>query len=424
MLKQSIYIYWLLLLLVACAGEPDEINLSPTVVIPTEVAQLPTATVAPTDTPSPTATTTAQPTSTPTPEPTATPTDSPTETSVPTATPTATPTPVVLESQAEIDAAQRSRLTGEIIEDEDILNRRPIICKISNAPPEHTRPQMGIGSADLVFEHLAEGATRFSALFYSQTPEYVGPIRSARLIDTYLAPMYDTALCFSGASVGVSERLESTRWRALLMRSYYDGYSRIDRGPDVPFEHTMVAEPVHFWAWLEQWEHNRQPESETQMTFSELVPDGGNSADYLKVQYEDFTVVEWLWDTELNQWVRKADDVIATDATTEETITASNVIVLFASHFYDETICDWQLELVPLRTPDCLVGGLYPDLVDDGDFMLLRDGQQFIGRWEGDPNNMLLFNDADGNPIPLQIGNTWVQVVPYSYYQTDLIEVE
>ena len=420
----------LLFLLVACGEEEPQATL----IIPdtdtdvvaeaeptTEIVSTETPTPEPTATDlPPTETATSVPTETPTPEPSPTPTETP----LPTATPTATPEPIVLLSQEEIDAAERSRLTGELITDPDVLGRRPIICKISNAPPEHTRPQAGIGSADMVFEHIAEGATRFSALFYSKAPEYVGPIRSARLIDTYLVPMYDTALCFSGASVGVSERLETSNFRSRLMRSYYEGYARLDRGDDVPFEHTMVADLLPFWDWMEEWEHNRVPESETQMTFTEMPPEGGISAETARVQYEDWTVVEWDWDTERNRWVRTADDVVATDVTTDEVITAANVVILYASHFFDETICDWQLEEVPERTSDCLIGGLYPDLADDGDFILLRDGQQFIGRWEGDGKNMLVFNDADGEPLPFQIGNTWFQIVPYSYYETDLITIE
>ncbi|MGB1253979.1 MAG: DUF3048 domain-containing protein [Candidatus Promineifilaceae bacterium] len=421
----NVCLFLAFLLLVSCAGEEPEatpIATDTVEAVVDEVAQVDTATAtsepSPTS-PPPTETNTPEPTETATSEPTATPTVKPTATT----RPTATPKPIVLRTQDEIDEAQRSRLTGELIEDEEVLERRPIICKVSNAPAKYTRPQSGLGSADWVFEHTAEGATRFSALFYSKMPEYVAPIRSARLIDTYLVPMFDSALCFSGASVGVSERLERSTFRARLMRSYYDGYARVERG-DVPFEHTMVADIGPFWEWMEEWEHNRNPKSETHMMFSELPPDGGDSAEHARIQYEDWTVVEWDWDAELGRWIRTADDVVATDATTDEEITAANVVILFASHYFDETICDWQLEEVPQRTSDCLVGGLYPDLADDGDYVLLRDGQQFIGRWEGDGKNLLVFNDADGEQIPFQIGNTWVQVVPYSYYETDLIQVE
>src|SRR5574341_1606427 len=69
-------------------------------------------------------------------------------------------------------------LTGLPVDNPAVLNRRPMVVKISNAPPL-VRPQAGIGEADLVYEHYAEGGlTRFSAIFYSHAPERVGSIRS------------------------------------------------------------------------------------------------------------------------------------------------------------------------------------------------------------------------------------------------------
>ena len=59
-------------------------------------------------------------------------------------------------------AAGINPLTGQPVADPASLNRRPLLVKISNAPPL-VRPQAGIGAADLVFEHYAEGGlTRFS----------------------------------------------------------------------------------------------------------------------------------------------------------------------------------------------------------------------------------------------------------------------
>jgi hypothetical protein len=57
--------------------------------------------------------------------------------------------------------------------------RRPVAVMINNH--SEARPQSGLNSADIVFEALAEGGiTRYLAIFWSETPEKVGPIRSAR----------------------------------------------------------------------------------------------------------------------------------------------------------------------------------------------------------------------------------------------------
>jgi hypothetical protein len=102
---------------------------------------------------------------------------------------TVTPSPI---AQPNLNA-----LTGLTVPDASVLERRPLVVKISNAPAL-VRPQAGISAADIVYEHYTEGGlTRFSAVFYSQAPQRVGSIRSARLIDNQLVPMYNGLLAFS-----------------------------------------------------------------------------------------------------------------------------------------------------------------------------------------------------------------------------------
>ncbi len=57
--------------------------------------------------------------------------------------------------------------------------RRPLGVMIENS--KVSRPQSGISAADVVYEALAEGGIpRFLAVYYCQSTEYVGPVRSAR----------------------------------------------------------------------------------------------------------------------------------------------------------------------------------------------------------------------------------------------------
>ena len=50
--------------------------------------------------------------------------------------------------------------------------------------PDHARPQAGINEADVVFEEIVEGGiTRLVAVFQSELPGPVGPVRSARTTD-------------------------------------------------------------------------------------------------------------------------------------------------------------------------------------------------------------------------------------------------
>ncbi len=353
------------------------------------------------------------PTSTPLPPPvvSAPPTPTLIPLPTPTLTPVATATPeaVVLMAPEDFVQSGRNPLTGELPADPSLLQRRPIACKISNSPPEYVRPQSGLNSADLVFEHVSEGAiTRFTAIFYGETPENVGSIRSARLIDVELPAMYDAALCYSGSSIGVSSKLNSSDFRLRLLRSNYPGYYRT--GEDKPWEHTLYAHPAEFWTKLTELEQNQAPHFGSQMGFNSLPPANGDPAGYVSINYAGWTFVEWRWDAEISQYRRWADEVEFTDANDGQQVTASNVVVIFATHVLDYNICEFQ------QDDKCLSYSNEIQIWGRGLAEIFRDGQRFVGEWRRDQrNHMFTFFTNDGQPIPLQIGNTWFQVVPYHY---------
>src|SRR5256885_14630551 len=79
------------------------------------------------------------------------------------------------------------------------VDNRLLVVKIDNVPL--ARPHYGITQADMVFEILVEGfVTRLAAVFQSQDPQTIGAVRSARLADRSLTPMFDGALVYSGTS--------------------------------------------------------------------------------------------------------------------------------------------------------------------------------------------------------------------------------
>ncbi len=233
-----------LLFLAACSQDPATPTLQATAT-EEEIAQE----AAPSETPQPSATATEAPTETATPEPTAT------------VTPTATPTPLLLLSPEDF-GEERNPLTGELVEEPENLQRRPIAFKMSNSPAEFVRPQSGLSQADIVFEHATEGPiTRFTGLIYGQTPPDLGPIRSGRLIDVEIPQMYDAAFAYSGASAGVNFELFNSNFANRILRADAPGFYRT--GEDKPFEHTLYANPEEWWQELEDRELNRPPQFAT-----------------------------------------------------------------------------------------------------------------------------------------------------------------
>ena len=145
--------------------------------------------------------------------PSATASNTPLPTNTPTQTPTVTPTPNGPFWYPE----GVNPLTGLPYPNQEALERRNLIVKISNFPPI-VRPQVGVNSADLVFEYEAEGGvTRFAAIFRSNAPERVGSVRSGRLLDMELVTMYEALLAYSGTSEPIQELFLEADWKFQLL---------------------------------------------------------------------------------------------------------------------------------------------------------------------------------------------------------------
>lgn len=303
----------------------------------------------------------------------------------------------------------RNRLTGELVDDPAQLQRRPLAIKISNAPPSYVRPQSGLNSADWVFEHTAEGnITRFTMILYGKEPAQVGPIRSARLIDVELPAMYDAALVFSGASIGVNQRLNAADFASRIIRSNDPGYFRT--GEDKPFEHTLYGRPAVFRQGLTAAGLNTPPNFNGLLTFTSQPPAGGTPASSVMIDYQ-WETVEWRYDPANGRYWRWAGGEPHLDGSTGEQVNAANIVILAPLHVEDGTICE------EIRDDTCLHLSVQIQLWGSGTGIVLRDGQQFPVTWiRNGRNDLLTFTDASGNPFPLQIGNTWVQLVP-TWYQ-------
>lgn len=313
----------------------------------------------------------------------------------------ADPAPAVLTAPFP---ANVNPLTGETVADPAVLQRRPIAVKISNAPAV-VRPQSGLIAADLVFEHYAEGGvTRFTAVFYDSDASPIGSIRSGRLIDLEIPRMYDAAFAYSGSSGPVRQRIVNSPFfdRVISPDFGHGGFFRVE-DPSKAFEHTLFTDTESLRAILAERGQNSPPNFSGSMTFSEQPPAGGSPASRLEVNYIASDVA-WQYDTASGRWLRWTDGEVHTDANTGEQLSFANVIVLAANHAETDIL------------EDMVAGGHYSieiQLWGGGPVSLFRDGQRFDGLWRRDAeSDMVTFYDGNGHPLALDIGNSFVQLVP------------
>jgi Protein of unknown function (DUF3048) N-terminal domain/Protein of unknown function (DUF3048) C-terminal domain len=77
----------------------------------------------------------------------------------------------------------------------------PMLIVEDNAEP--ARPQYGLQSADIVFEYISEyNISRFTLVYFNHPAAQIGPVRSCRMINTYLVEALQGVQMCSGASDG------------------------------------------------------------------------------------------------------------------------------------------------------------------------------------------------------------------------------
>jgi hypothetical protein len=342
----------------------------------------------------------ATPTPTRTPAPTATP--PPTLTPLPTSTPTPafTPTPTPLPENV-------NPLTGEVVADASLLERVPVAIKISNWPGQYVRPQAGINSADLIFEHYNEGwfASRWTAIYLGKDPERVGPCRSGRLIDLHLPAIYKAVLGCSGFSDGVLALVKDSDLYPDRVASpsvgvgapvFYRDFSR-----DVPLEHTMYTSPSLLRDWAEERGVRGRQELEG-MTFSEEPTAEGAPASTVLIPYRSLDA-EWRYDEARGRYLRWSDGAPHTDALDGQQLSAANVVVLYVPH--------WDTDII--EEPHSGALSIEFALWHSNRAVIFRDGVQIDAFWQHwEREDMLTLTDEEGNSIPLKVGNTFFEVIP------------
>jgi hypothetical protein len=350
------------------------------------------------------------PTSAPTPTTTNTKMPAIPETPTPLPTNTPTPTPIILyppegygPSNFPLDV---DPLTGLKVADPSMLQRRPMLIKVSNMPRD-VRPQWGLSLADIIFEYYSEeGMTRFGAIFYSKDASLVGPIRSGRFIDGDLVRGYKAVFAFGGAYVAEMDRfLKSDFASRMVVEESYTPLKRYDPNG----YNYLVVNSADLSAYATKRGINGIQNLDN-MLFKLETPPGGRPGTQLHVHYSGATYNRWDYDPSSGKYLRFSDTVNVTDAEqteqyapltdrlTNQTIALDNVVVLFANHAVYSSDSNGN------KIYDILLSG-------SGDAYAFRDGLAYQVQWQRKEADVVSLTNPDGTPFPFRPGTTWFEVV-------------
>ncbi|MBM7692690.1 hypothetical protein JOC77_002121 [Peribacillus deserti] len=295
------------------------------------------------------------------------------------------------EAQPRQDYPDTFPLTG--IGTDKSINQRAVAVMVNNHPK--ARPQSGLEKADIVYELLAEGeVTRFLAIFQSEKPKRVGPVRSARDYYLQLAKGFNSLYILHGYSPEARELLESGSIDHLNGLKYDGTLFKRESSRKAPHDSYISFENIKKGAEKNSFNMEAPPAPLTFLTADEVKSLGGETAAEADVSYHSRLFnVHYKYDSKKQKYKRYTDHELTVDEETNNPVLIDNLLIIGARHQVTDS-----------------KGRRDIDLQAGGEGYLLQKGKINEVTWEM-KNGMItpLINGREAGLIP---GKTWINVVP------------
>ncbi len=300
-------------------------------------------------------------------------------------------------------------------------SHRPLGVMIENH--EESRPQSGLSNADVIYEFVAEGGiTRFLAVYYCDTAEMVGPVRSAR---TYFLDMiseyadYPLYAHVGGANTpgpaNALGQIEDYGWQSYNdLNQFSVGFPTFwrdnERLPGVATEHTVYSTTQKLWDIGKKRKLTEKNEDGDKWD-EEFVPwkfkKEAGTAERGKVQTISYSFwdgyaaysVSWKYDPVTNIYTRSNGGKPHVDNNTDKPLAVKDLIVLYMKES---------------RANDGYEGNLHMLYGDKGSgkAVFFMDGQRIEGTWnKKDRTSRTIFKDKTGTEMQLNPGAIWISVL-------------
>jgi hypothetical protein len=299
---------------------------------------------------------------------------------------------VVEKEEEKQEVAYYFPLTG--VKSEIQTEGRAVAVMINNHPK--ARPQSGLNKADIVYELLAEGdVTRFLAVFQSEQPGNIGPIRSARDYYIELAKGLNALYIAHGYSPEAKLMLDNNYVDNINGMAYDGTLFKRSSSRKAPHNSYITFENVMKGAELKQISLATNPPS-----FKFLTEEGqknltGNDAKSVMISYSKGGVSNSIYDFDpaLGKYKRFIDGEQSVDLESGQPVLLDNLFIVEAAH----KVIDSE-------------GRRDINMKSGGKAYLVQMGKVNEITWENRDGRIVPVKD--GAEVPLVPGKTWVNVVP------------
>lgn len=268
--------------------------------------------------------------------------------------------------------------------------RPALAVKIDNV--DGARPQTNVHRADLVYEEMVEGQlTRLIAVFHSDQPIVVGPVRSVRTTDLdILAQLNTPLLAASGANRGVLAEVAAADVVNVNALEAGGAYYR-DTRRRAP--HNMYARTIDLYAAANH--AGNQPSPLFRYRPQGQGATGGVAASGVSISFGRANI-DFVWSTADRGW-RRSQNRSAHVQSGGVQLSPANVVVL-------EVV--YGTSSVDANSPEAHTVGTGPAHV-------FTDGRRIDGTWSrAAATDPIVLTDGDGDEIFLTRGQTFVELAP------------
>lgn len=270
-------------------------------------------------------------------------------------------------------------------------NQTPITgIMIENSPD--ARPQSGLNAAGVVFEAIAEGGiTRFLTLFQEAQPDYVGPVRSVRPYYIRWARGFDAAIAHVGGSGEALQMIRSPGYKDLDQFFNTGPYWRISQRYAPHNMYTSVPKLIEL----------EKSKGYTSSNFVGFPRKAEKPSATPNAKSIDFTISSPLYyahydyDVASNSYKRSEGGKPHIDEKSGTQLSPKVVIAI---------VLQQGIDADGIHTTYNAFG--------NGKAYIFQDGTVTEGTWSKEnETSQIHFGDANGAPLGLNPGQTWITAV-------------
>lgn len=278
------------------------------------------------------------------------------------------------------------------------LAKPSVSCKIDNGS-EAPRPQSGLNSTDVVFDEMVEGGlTRLVAIWHSNQPDAIGPVRSIRPMDPDIISPFGGIVCYSGGQWVFVKAMEAA--------PVFNASETSEQGKGTFSRSSERIAPHNVMVNVQKLASDHPELTPPPAQFQFAADLAGSSAASAGLAVKNFTVkfpqasALWTPNTDATRWQRTQDGKPLTDKLDGEQVSATNIVVMAVR--VDRSYLDGKYGNVPKSV-----------MVDSGKAWVFSGGKYVEATWsKASATAPIVLADAAGSPVLLAPGNTWVELMP------------